>query len=268
MYLKIGLRLFFGGVVLSLFSWTFVVTLPLYLSRTMQGVSERKVFAVWKAMCPGNPLAPFIALAFVVVFGGLLSFAELCKNGSSLNYMLEVFVAATSLSFILALRLATLLSSRSVRRLNLAVCFTLLSMCAFPACQLAMHRIGPIVRATDAEVARKQNFALFLKSLKKPLFIDDEIYSMPWYSTDNQYPAITLDHVFYDEAMAKGVISGGVPSLIKKHWFGTLYLAPGSGLYQEAMAAHYQNLSIPAADTSYLDALGHERTNFVALAAP
>lgn len=266
--LKDGLREFLKGAALSSFSWTFAVFLPLYLSRMPRTGSESMLKTLGKRMCPGDPLAPIGLLASVVICGCVPSFIALCKKGSSLNQMLELFVAATTLSFILALRVAAILPGATARRLRLVVFFLLLSMCAFPLCQLAMHRIGPIVRATDADMARDEKFSLFLESLKKPIFIDDEIYSLPWYSTGNQYPAILLDHVFYDDAVNRGVISGGVRQLIQKHWFAALYLPPGSPFYNEAIGAQYRLQPVPPEASGYLDALGREHKNCLLLTLP
>lgn len=250
-----GLRKFLTGALLSLFTWMFVATLPLYLRRVMREDPGPKLKGLRERVRPGGELAPVAALAFIVLFGGAFSFVALTKNGATLNHMYDIFVAATTLSFVLALRLAAMLPAGSARRFSAAACAALLSMCAFPAAQLAMHRTGPIVRATEADMAQKERFSLFLKSLKKPLFINDEVYSLPWFSTDNQYPAVKWEG---DDAQTRGMVSGGLDALIKKHWFSTLYVPADSSLQGEAVAAGYRKMPITAAQSFYLDSLGRK----------
>ncbi len=264
----IGARFFLRGAVLSLFTWSFVATLPLYLRLELRDDPHPGWRALRERMRPGTSLAPVTALAVIVLSGFVPSFAALSKTGSSLNQMFEIYVVANSLSFIVALRLAALLSAGGVRRFSLAVCLLLLSMCVWPAAQLAMNRIGPVVRARDADMTRKEKFSIFVKSLKKPLFIEDEIYSLPWHGSDNQYPSIKLDHVFYDDALARGMISGGVKDLIEKHWFATIYIQTNTAFFTDAMAAQYHVMPIAPDQTCALDALNKEGPPCVLLVAP
>ena len=258
----------FKGAAESLFAWTFLITLPLYFYFVRRNEPESNRRSVWEQISPGNAFAPIAALAVVVLLGFLPSFVALTKRGSGLNQMFELFVVANILSFILIPRLAAILPVRAVRRLAACVCLTLLSMCPLPAAQLAMNRIGPITRASDADIARKEKFSQFLRSLKKPLYIDDEIYSLPWHESDNQYPAIKLDNVFYWDALKRGMIDGGVEDLIKKHWFSTLYLPTNSSLFSEALAAQYRVESIAPEQTRYLGDLNRESPPCALLSAP
>ena len=182
--------------------------------------------------------------------------------------MYEVFVAATTLSFVLALRLAASLTPPVARRFSFIMAAIILSMCAFPVCQLAMNRMGPIVRATASDQARKEDFARFMKSLPTPVFINDEIYALPWNANGNRYPAIMLDPVFFTDAQKHGKISGGVEQLIAQHGFATLYLEADSPLYQAALLAHYEKQPLAAAYTRCLDSLGRESQPHILLSAP
>jgi hypothetical protein len=263
-----GAKDFLKGAMLSLFTWSLIITVPLYLRREWQREASPGWKTRWERLCPGNSLAPLAALVIIVLGGWVPSFAALAKTGSSLNQMFEIFVVASTLSFVAALRLASVLPPGGARRLSVAVGLLLLSMCVWPAGQLAMNRIGPITRATSADLARKETFARFLTTLKKPLFIEDEIYSLPWHASDNQYPAIKLDHIFYDDARARGMISGGVENLVKNHWFSTLYIPTNSWLYPEALAAQYRQLPLLPDQIRCLDELNREGPPCVLLAAP
>jgi hypothetical protein len=259
---------FLTGLSRSLFTWTFVATLPFYLSRAWSSGTQRRFSDLLEQARPGGRLSSIAALAVVVLAGMAPSSLALSKTGSSLNQMYEVFVAATTLSFVLALRLAVDMPDRTVRRFSAIIGATLISMCAFPICQLAMNRIGPIARAPDADMARKEKFALFVKSLKTPVFIEDDIYSLPWHCNGNQYPAIMLDPIFYYDAKNRGMISGGVEQLIARHWFAALYIEEDSPFYKAAINANYQKQPLAGEYSRCLDSLGNESKPRVLLSAP
>jgi hypothetical protein len=263
-----GSKALLMGAPAVLFTAMLVLTLPWYLRRELRNDSRPAWQALLESMRPGTSLAPVLALAVIVICGFVPSFAALCKTGSSLNQVFEITVAASVLSFALVLRLAASMPATALRRFYAVVCVVLLSSGVLPALQLALNRIGPITRATDADIARKEAFSKFLTTLKKPLFIDDEIYSLPWHESDNQYPAIKLDPVFYYPAQQRGMISGGVEGLVKKHWFATLYVSTNSPLYGSAIAADYHLSPIAPEQTRYLDSLNRESEPSVLLVAP
>jgi hypothetical protein len=269
LYFVEGAKAFLTGWSRSLFAWTFVATLPLcfYFYRTRSPLA-RGFNPLFEAMRPKGELGTITALAFVTLAGFVPSFLALSKTGSSLNQMYEVFVAATSLSFVLALRVAVVLPDRIARRFSIVICASLISMCLFPICQLAMNRIGPIARASVADAARQENFSTFLKMQKAPVLIENDIYSLPWHSTGNQFPAIVIDHIFFDDAKKRGMISGGLEQLIARHWFATLYLETSSPLYQAALKADYQNQPLPGEYARCLNGLGQESQPHVLLSAP
>jgi hypothetical protein len=263
-----GTVAFLTGLSRSLFTWTFVATLPVYLVRTLPDDPRHRFKALLEQMRPGGRLSPIMALAVVVLAGIVPSLLALSKTGSSLNQMYEMFVAATTLSFVLALRLASDMAAPDGRRFSLIIGVTLVSMCAFPTRQLATNLAGPIAYASDADMARKMEFSQFLKSLKAPVYIDDEIYSLPWYSNGNRYPAIIIDSVFYNDAEKRGMISGGVEKLISEHWFATLYIPVVSPYYKVAINANYQKQPLPVQFSRYIDSVGLESNPRVLLSAP
>jgi len=262
------LHMFLQGACEWLFPWTFAITLPWYLSRKANEKTLRFKTFVWDQMRPGTPLAPIIALGIIVLSGSALSLVALAKKGSNLNQMFEIFVAANILAFVLVLRLAALLPAIPARRFRTAVCLVLLSMCAWPAAQLVLNRLGPFTRLTDADLARKESFAAFLKTLKKPLYIWDEIYSLPWHATDNRYPAINPDPIFYDDAKARGMIKGGIEELIQNHWFSSIIVPTNSPLCAVALGAHYQREALPPDKTRFLDVLNQETPPCALFIAP
>ena len=264
-----GARLLLDGMLKSLFVWSFLVTLPLlyyYHGRSNRGRSWLKMLLA--GLPAGGLFSTIKALAIVVLCAIPPSFLSLSKTGSSLNHMFEVFVAATTLSFVVALELGSRLTAQSSHRLGMVVGLTIFSMGAFPVGQLALNRMGPMVRASAADQVRKEEFSIFLKSLNPPVFIEDDIYSLPWQCNDNRYPSIMLDHVFYDAAKVHGRLCGGVEQLIACHWFATLYLAQDSPYCKLAIAANYSPQPLAAKFSHCLDSLGRESPPLVLFSAP
>jgi hypothetical protein len=217
---------------------------------------------------PAQSLATIAALTIMIISGTALMFFPLAKSGSALNQMFEVFIMAATLSFTLAMRLGAILEDKSALLLKAAVCISMLSMCALPLSHLIQKQIGRFTTVTAADLARKESFSSFLKPLKKPLFIDDEIYSLPWNASDNKYPTIKMDPIFYKDAEKRGIIKGGVPELIKSHWFASVYVPVDSALYRTALAAQYREEPLPADKMRYLDCFNEESPPCALLTAP
>ncbi len=260
--------LFLKGTYQWLFPWTFVVTLPWYLSRMANEKEQSFKTFLREQMRPGASQAPIIALGVMVLAASVPSLIALAKKGSNLNHMFEVFVAANILAFVLAIRLAILLPAAPGRRFRISVCLILLSMCVWPAAQLALNRTGRFTLFTRSDLAGEESFAAYLKPLKKPLYIDDEIYSLPWYATDNQYPTIKLDPIFYSDAKTQGMIKGGVEELIQNHWFASIIVPTNSSLCAAALAAHYRQESLPPDKVRILDVRHHKSLPLTLFIAP
>jgi len=247
----------FPAVLMSLFFWVCIILFPLLIYRSV-GL-PRSLSVLWQATFRSSSLAPYTALMCVVLVGGSISFVALGKTGSSLNHMFEVLVAASSLSCVLTVKMSTL--EGRWRTYQKIAAFFVVMLSIVPFAQVAMNRMGPITRATEAEVAGKREFATYLRSLPKPLFIAEEIYSLPWHSNAGRYPAITVDPVYYYAAKEKSVFGGnGLADLINDRFFGCLILFPGDELIQTAKSAGYREALPPANSIRLSDAFGKQRT--------
>jgi len=257
------------GVSLSLFAWSAVFTLPLLMKiESRRGPNERPRDLIGR-MRPGGDLSALAVLACIVIVGGGPAFLALCKRGSSLNHMFEIFVMASSLSYVLFVRLGSLCKEPAARRLGYLAGGLLLSMCIYPFAQLTMHRIGPMQRATRNDIAEKRQFARFLMSLPRPLLVTDEIWNLPWFAGNNNDPLVKLDPIWYPDALNKGLIQeGGLDGLIRRHRYASIYLEKNSTLYQAAIESMYETVQIQDQFTRYKDSLGHDVTNCVLLSAP
>jgi hypothetical protein len=229
---------------------SFLVTLAWW--RKAEPAASRRP-SRWRALrghADGHPIE--IALLCMIVFGGSLSFLALAKEGSAPNQMQEVFLAAASLSTIVYLRLQAQLSGAGLRSLHALAILTLASMAVYPALQVGLNRMGPITRVSSEERAQRRGFGEFLAAQPAPLFIRDEIFSLPWFSNAGRYPAIIVDPIFYFAAQRKGRLEGGgLAELVREHWFASLYLEPADELYQPALVAGYRVRPIDPRYRSY-----------------
>ncbi|HEV3271019.1 MAG TPA: hypothetical protein VGZ93_02455 [Candidatus Methylacidiphilales bacterium] len=255
--LSTGLLLLLRGVAYSLFTWSALFTFPLLLKIESRAEPQGKLRNLIDRMRPGGDLSAIAVLACIVIAGGPAAALTLCRKGGSLNYMFEVFVMASSLSYILFLRLGSRCEAPAARRLGYLAGGLLLSMCVFPLAQIALQRIGPMERASRQDFIEKREFASFLISLPKPLLISDEIWNLPWFAGDNHGPLVKLDPIWYPDALDKGLIQdGGIDGLIRRHWYASIYVQKNSDLYQTALDSGYRPAAISDPYTRYKDSLG------------
>lgn len=175
----------------------------------------------------------------------------LAKGGSSLNHTFESWVV-TALFAVVAFSIGAAAPNARPRMYAMAAA----SMIAPLAFGLLMLNGGPspwlqamtTVAAYDAprfgdEAVFQSRIAVRdrLKRLPKPIFIDDEIFGQPWFANDDRYPAVVLDHVFYDVAAASGHVErDGVLSLVDDRYFATVIVEQPPWMWtRRAVAAGY-----------------------------
>jgi hypothetical protein len=264
-----GLPSLAWGVVATPFAWVALLTFPLLLKLESRAATPPGFQTLPARMRPKGDLAGLTVLAFILICGGAPAALTLCRKGGSLNYLFEVFVFTSSLSYLLFFRLTALCREPAARRLGYLAGALLLAMCLYPAAELALHRLGPMQRATRDDMAKNQQFGDFLTTLPKPLLLNDEIWNLPWFASNNSYPLIKVDPIWYPDACDKNLIQdGGIEGLIRKHYYASIYVKKNSSFYQTALASHYVPVLLPDQPDSYLDSLGHPVTDCVLLHAP
>jgi hypothetical protein len=182
------------------------------------------------------------------------------KDGSSQNHFLEAAVALSA--FAIAALITVARTAPSLIRVSALA--LLLATAVLPTLQALFpwgldSRLGwHSLRITNAADLARRHFAAGLKRLPKPIFTDDDIFAMPWYSTDDHHPAFSIDHVFYDEAQRQGKLKdGGIAFLVRQRYFGSLVIDADNQLLADALACGYVRegppRSVPQAFQSWND---------------
>jgi len=176
----------------------------------------------------------FTMILAVALAGGL---AGMTKAGAWDNYLLEAFVAGSTLLQIAVFSAPARLASALV-----------LFGCVQPAIQLAApqsgtqrHALGTVEIATAAEYADAVALRDRLAPLKKPIFTTNEIFSLPWFSTDNRFPALVIDPITH-EAMRNIYQNGGVEGMLQRGEIPTVMLASSSDAYQSSLNPNYEKI--------------------------
>jgi hypothetical protein len=104
-------------------------------------------------------------------------------------------------------------SGNGTRWLPALAVLLLLPLVAFPVGQIAApNRLGRTVLCTKTDVAELRALADELRRLPKPIFTYDEIFSLPWHSSDGRYPAIVIDGTLHGIAQREGLLAADFPN--------------------------------------------------------
>jgi hypothetical protein len=168
----------------------------------------------------------------VALVGGL---AAMAKVGAWDHYLLEAFVAGSTLVqlafFAVPGRLASIL---------------VLFGCIQPAIQLATvpsgthpHRFGTVGIATAAEYADAEALRERLAPVKRPIFTNNDIFSLPWFSSGNQAPALIVDTIFHDATRAL-CQNGCVEGMLHRGEIPTVMLLKDDNVYLPSLSPDYK----------------------------
>jgi hypothetical protein len=227
------------------------------LEKLVEGVSERRFVSghdfsravnaakLTRALAPGEislqqeGVQRFLSLLTTVFAIALIvGLAGMGKVGGTSNYLFEAFAAGSTL-----LQLAVFtVPGRLVTSL-------LLFGCVQPAVQIAGVAIGfhhqgkrdmvPI--ATAAEYANAVTLRDRLAAMKKPIFTTDGAFQLPWISTDNGAPAITVDPNFQEVARTREA-NGGIEGMLQRGEIPTVMLASGDLVYRKSLNPGYRKV--------------------------
>jgi hypothetical protein len=166
---------------------------------------------------------------FCLTFVG--GFLAMSKAGGAPNYLLESFIAASTI-FQFAVFTAPLP----------IISFLLLLGSVQPALQLAIapsgrNTFGTVQLASADEFANAVKVRDRLAQLKKPLFTTDQSFSMPWISTDDHFPALVIDPQF-QLAVRQRCEKGGIEGMLQRGEIPTVILNTGNA-YETQLNSRY-----------------------------
>jgi hypothetical protein len=171
--------------------------------------------------------------AFAVAFVGGL--AAMAKVGAWDHYLLEAFAAGSTL-----LQLAVFAAPG-----RLASALVLLG-CVQPAMQLALvpsgarpHLFGTVGIATAAEYADAVALRERLAPMKRPIFSDNEIFSLPWFSNDNRAPVLMVDTLFHNATRTR-CETGCVEGMLQRGEIPTVMLLSNDVTYLSSLSPRYK----------------------------
>jgi len=146
-------------------------------------------------------------VVLVTVPLGALAFG---REGSNKNHIFEGYIASALAAHLVLHRLAW--SEELPRSLSFLGALALVPLVAFPVAQIALpNRLGRTVLCHRSDAAELETLANAIRRLPKPLYTDDEIFSQPWHSTGNRYPAVVIDPTWYGIAKRERVVSRDFP---------------------------------------------------------
>ena len=169
----------------------------------------------------------------------------LMREGGDRNTLLELYLAVSALSLVLALDHGAGLGGPRWRRLFVSL--AVLAASGVPTAQLILFdRIGDLNFGTSQEVAAARHIAAVLSTLPKPAFVEQHMFALPWYSTNDRYPAVVLDDYYYNTVPARARVRqiGGLESLVTRGTFPTLLLTGQFRLNDTARQKGYERSDV------------------------
>lgn len=168
----------------------------------------------------------------VALAGGLVAMS---KVGSWDHYLLEAFVAGSTLLQMAVFAAPGRLASALV-----------LFGCVQPAIQLAatqsgphQHLLGTVGIATPAEYADAAALRDRLAPFKKPIFTDNGIFSLPWFSSGNRAPVLIVNTIFHDATRAR-CQDGCVEGMLHRGEIPTVMLPQNDDTYLPSLSPDYK----------------------------
>jgi len=179
-----------------------------------------------------NTVRMLITVLVIALAGGL---AGMTKVGAWDHYLLEAFAAGS-----------TLLQFAVFTTPGWPASALVLFGCVQPAIQLATlpsgnfsHPFGTVGIATAAEYADAEALRDRLASLRKPIFSNNEIFSLPWFSSDNRAPVLIVDAIFHDATRSR-CQNGCVEGMLRRGEIPTVLLPSDDETYRSSLGAHYR----------------------------
>jgi hypothetical protein len=222
----------------SIFFWAFWIYVVVATSRVSQNETLEHNEEGQRAL---------VLLRFGACVSLAIGLVYAMRTGCSRNMLLEAFFASATLSSCVAVKLVKSPSAPRARSALAVGAILILPMAALPAAQLLFfNRIGVLTLASRKNYLEKKSFAQCLQSAPRPLLAKDEMFSLPWVSTGDAYPAYVITWDVYGPARAQGRVKGGLDELIEQQRFGSLLFDDRDSLFKEALQAGYRYSSVPS----------------------
>jgi hypothetical protein len=179
-------------------------------------------------------------LCAVLIFGLVFGVAAMDKVGALDNYLFEAFAAGS-----------TLLSIAAFRAPRKLVTTLILFGCAQPAYQLLAlpsgtehpHRLGIVRLATARQYDQAVALRDRLAAMPKPLFTTSALFSLPWFSSNDQPPALVVDHIYHDATRSQ-CANGCVEGMLTRGEIPTVMIhSTGDDNYRASLNPHYQAIA-------------------------
>jgi hypothetical protein len=179
-----------------------------------------------------NTVRMLTIILLIALAGGL---AGMTKTGAWDNYLFEAFVAGSTL-----LQIAVFTApGRLVNALVLFGCIQPAIQATVPQSGTHRHPLGTIGIATAAEYADAVALRDRLTPMKKPIFTSYEVFSLPWFSTDNRFPALVIDPTGH-EAMRAICQNGCVEGMLQRGEIPTVMLLSSGDIYERSLNPNYE----------------------------
>ena len=263
----VGVSLLAGGAAYR-FSLLRTPTVGFWQARQMFEISTRislqnafvwlgPVFTTWRwaaarrrGAAPAMPSEQkLLLLSFAIAFA-LGTFA-LGRAGSNKNHVAEAYLLGSLMSTHVVLGLVR---DGNHRQLGLATLLALIPMELFPVAQLVWPNRFGVTSLLPTPEAREQRAALarFVRAAPKPVFIEDEVFSMPWYSSlPDGAGAMVMDGLWYALAQNAHIIEdGGVERMIREGCFKTVVFQNGTARIRDVVPQDYSCAPIAGAASS------------------
>ena len=94
--------------------------------------------------------------------------------------------------------------------------------------------------ASRDTVEGRAALAAKVDALPAPIYIEDDLFELPWHSAGGRYPAAVIDTLFYEELQRQGRVGAGVPGLFRQRYFGAAVLPDESAYIPIAIQSGYR----------------------------
>ena len=189
----------------------------------------------------------YLVVATIVTLGATT--VMLSRVGSATNHALELTLAAS----LLCTGVLAGAWTRRASRVFAAAALMLLPMIAFDVSLLAGREQGRVATwlqlkvwgdrlhlAPRDAVDHRASIAARLAALPAPIYVEDDLFELPWHSSGGRYPAVVIDTVFYEELQRRGRVGAGVPGLFRQGYFGAAVLPDESMYFPAAIQSGYR----------------------------